>query len=750
MSSLKKKGLQNNAVDESKIRLSNDGALKARNVADDGDIELLKVNASDEIEVPNLVKFSGGNFVPVSDDSVRLGNHTSRFDRLYLSDRMRSNILESNIGQTNQAPFIPTNGNLTQVREGFVYDGFSGSGLKFTTRSVKTDNTTGNMLFQVQGAGNGTVATGTINVNQSNPGSDSVSITVPAALFNEFYGSGGVNTTLTYTPSGGDAATVASNLVDAINNDESLYRLDFFYAELNFNDVIIHSLHASAESNNITLSTTNASVFTVPTNLTGGAYPTAPGSSTHGSFVFEGVNIGSNGGNFSIQNLNGIDFGDIPITNMNWDEKVNEGTFGIKSLAETEEVSFSLIGLTGDRTITVPDADVDLGQIATNTGNIATNSGDISTLQTNVANKVDKAGDTMDSGANLTFQGGGEVLGLPSVPTAAGAAASKAYVDATRVAGRTIGNLEIATTSNITLSGEQTLQTVSLTAGDLVLVAGQTDQTENGAYEVQTGAWTRIADLDNSPNGEVFNGILTARILQGDHAGKQYIITSVGTGTDGVHQIGVDNIVWSELSAPTQLNAGDGIDSTQFSSNIVQVEASALTGTGIEADGSNNFRLATQGNGIAGGNGSLLSVQPDTTSADANKAKAVVVGSEGVSVAVDNATIKENTTNQLAAPKVVWETYELDSADITAEYFDLNNTATDANLFVAVLGGVAQERGVDFTVGLTAGASGVTRIYFGDADPAGPTSSPLDPDSGQPESLAAGSKLIVGYAHFSL
>jgi len=43
---------------------------------------------------------------------------------------------------------------------------------------------------------------------------------------------------------------------------------------------------------------------------------------------------------------------------------------------------------------------------------------------------VEKAGDSMDSTANITFAGGGEILGLPATPTTAGSAASKAYVDA--------------------------------------------------------------------------------------------------------------------------------------------------------------------------------------------------------------------------------------------------------------------------------------------------------------------------------
>lgn len=43
---------------------------------------------------------------------------------------------------------------------------------------------------------------------------------------------------------------------------------------------------------------------------------------------------------------------------------------------------------------------------------------------------VEKAGDSMDSAANITFVGGGEPKGLPTTPSGATAATSKAYVDA--------------------------------------------------------------------------------------------------------------------------------------------------------------------------------------------------------------------------------------------------------------------------------------------------------------------------------
>lgn len=51
-----------------------------------------------------------------------------------------------------------------------------------------------------------------------------------------------------------------------------------------------------------------------------------------------------------------------------------------------------------------------------------------------------------------------------------------------------------ATTANITLSGPQTIDGVSVVAGDRVLVKDQTTQSENGIYVVETGAWSFASD----------------------------------------------------------------------------------------------------------------------------------------------------------------------------------------------------------------------------------------------------------------
>lgn len=58
--------------------------------------------------------------------------------------------------------------------------------------------------------------------------------------------------------------------------------------------------------------------------------------------------------------------------------------------------------------------------------------------------------------------------------------------------------VRVATTANIALTGEQTIDTVALVEGDRVLVKNQTTGSENGIYGVSTGNWARTDDFDGA------------------------------------------------------------------------------------------------------------------------------------------------------------------------------------------------------------------------------------------------------------
>ena len=67
MAQLEGKWIQNDTINQDKIRLDNDQALKSRNAGDSADISILKVNASDEVEFLNQPKFASA---PVANEDL--------------------------------------------------------------------------------------------------------------------------------------------------------------------------------------------------------------------------------------------------------------------------------------------------------------------------------------------------------------------------------------------------------------------------------------------------------------------------------------------------------------------------------------------------------------------------------------------------------------------------------------------------------------------------------------------------------
>jgi hypothetical protein len=81
-----------------------------------------------------------------------------------------------------------------------------------------------------------------------------------------------------------------------------------------------------------------------------------------------------------------------------------------------------------------------------------------------------------------------------------------------------------ATTANITLSGEQTIDGVSVVTDDRVLVKNQTTSSENGIYIANTSSWARATDWDGSR--DVKKGTLVFAHSGTANQGWWYVSTS--------------------------------------------------------------------------------------------------------------------------------------------------------------------------------------------------------------------------------
>jgi len=115
------------------------------------------------------------------------------------------------------------------------------------------------------------------------------------------------------------------------------------------------------------------------------------------------------------------------------------------------------------------------------------------------------------------------------------------------------GSVRAATTGNITLSGTQTIDGVSLSAGDRVLVKDQTDGTENGLYVVvDGGSWTRTTDADS--DSEVTAGLFTFVAEGSTQADTGWVVT-----TNDDITVGTTAITFTQFSGAGQYSAGDGL-----------------------------------------------------------------------------------------------------------------------------------------------------------------------------------------------
>jgi hypothetical protein len=150
-----------------------------------------------------------------------------------------------------------------------------------------------------------------------------------------------------------------------------------------------------------------------------------------------------------------------------------------------------------------------------------------------------------------------------ATPTQNQDVANKAYVDAVAQGLKGKQSVKAGSTANLTLSGLQTVDGVSLIANDRVLVKDQTTQSQNGVYLVQSGAWTRSLDLDSW--AEIPSALVL--IEQGTvNADKAYLCTSDQGGT-----LDTTAITWVNFGNATGFGTGNIV--------IRETPAGAIDGT---------------------------------------------------------------------------------------------------------------------------------------------------------------------------
>jgi len=170
-------------------------------------------------------------------------------------------------------------------------------------------------------------------------------------------------------------------------------------------------------------------------------------------------------------------------------------------------------------------------------------------------------------------------------------AATKGQVDVASAGLDAKDACRVATTANITLSGEQSIDGITTTT-DRVLVKNQSTGSQNGIYVSASGSWARSTDAD--ADSEVTSGLYTF-ITEGTANGSQGFVLT----TDDPITVGSTALVFSQFSGVGDLVGGTGIDKT---GNTIAIDATVATLAGTQSLSNKSLvapALGTPASGVA-------------------------------------------------------------------------------------------------------------------------------------------------------
>ena len=120
--------------------------------------------------------------------------------------------------------------------------------------------------------------------------------------------------------------------------------------------------------------------------------------------------------------------------------------------------------------------------------------------------------------------------------------------------------------ADITLSGEQTTNGVALKAGDRVLCIAQSPASENGIYEVKTGAWVRDDDSSSFEHRKIGSYVYPR---EGTACSEQFLVQSSSN-------------VWQPISVKAFTQQDVTFVQTFATATETHAARTAVTGTGAD------------------------------------------------------------------------------------------------------------------------------------------------------------------------
>jgi hypothetical protein len=371
----------------------------------------------------------------------------------------------------------------------------------------------------VSGSGVATFTAGTTGLTPSVPSSGG--IILGGTLITSNGGTGASGTLVGYVYGNGTANMTASTTIPTTNLSGTIANAQLANSSITINGNTV-SLGASTT---VTASTT--STLTIGTGLTGTSF------------------------NGSVPVTIAID---STVVTLSYTQTLTNKTLTLPVISQ----------IVNTGTLTLPTStDTLVGRATTDTLTNKSMSGSTNTF-TNIPNSA-LTNNSITIGTTTVALGGTTLTpaGLTSVtvtqdPTTALQLATKQYVDSVAQGLSTKAPVLCATTTNITLSGEQTIDGVT-TSASRVLVKNQSTASQNGIYLSGSGAWTRTTDANT------WNQLVSAYVFVetgSTQADTGWVCTSDPGGT-----LEVTAVTWVQFSGAGTYSAGTGLTlaGTQFS-----------------------------------------------------------------------------------------------------------------------------------------------------------------------------------------